>query len=298
MDKTAETQVVLGIVTLASGSAGVALATGITGGALAGSIASLAHGVKLENRLARFKKYVSRVGHNQYCELEQLAKLVGKKVGFVEKEIRQMIDKKYFLQGHMDDQGTTLITSDFMYRQYLNAEQSRKVREIETAKQEAKLLEEKKTTYPTEVQQILAEGKEYIRHIRESNDAIPGEVMSQKLYALEDIMTRIFDQLKKNPDSATDLQKMMKYYLPTTKKLVDAYRDLDGQPSYGENNVANTKKEIEDTIDVINDAFGKIFDDMFEYAAWDISTEISTMKTILAKDGLTGEKDFQLDNKN
>ena len=119
--------------------------------------------------------------------------------------------------------------------------------------------------------------------------------MSEKLYRLEDIMRRIFEQLKKDPSSADDLQKLMKYYLPTTTKLIDAYKDLDGKPSYGENNIANTKKEIEDTMDVITAAFGRIFDDMFEDAAWDISTEISTMKTMLAKEGLTGERDFVLD---
>ena len=134
-----------------------------------------------------------------------------------------------------------------------------------------------------------------MQHIRECNDAITGDVMSQKLFTLEDIMKRIFEQLKKSPESADDLQKLMKYYLPTTTKLIDAYKDLEGQPSFGENNIANTKKEIEDTLDVINVAFGKLFDDMFEDAAWDISTEISTMKTMLAKEGLTGERDFRVD---
>ena len=87
----------------------------------------------------------------------------------------------------------------------------------------------------------------------------------------------------------------MKYYLPTTAKLIDAYTELDGKPSYGEQNIANTKLEIEGTMDVINEAFGKIFDDMFQDAAWDISTEISTMKTLLAKEGLTGGRDFVID---
>ncbi|MBQ7776821.1 MAG: 5-bromo-4-chloroindolyl phosphate hydrolysis family protein [Lachnospiraceae bacterium] len=290
---------VLTTVALVTGSAGVWLANAIVGGGLVGSIAMLRQGVKLEGALGRFKKYVARIGNTQYCSIEQLAGIVGKKKSFVEKEVRKMIDKGYFLQGHIDDQGTTLITSDFMYKKYLDAEQSRRTREIEMAKKEKeveqiRITELNDEEYPENVRNILKEGKKYIQHIRESNDAIPGEVMSQKLDTLEDIMSRIFDQLKKQPDSAEDLQKMMKYYLPTTTKLIDAYKELDGQPSYGENNIANTKKEIEDTLDVINAAFGKLFDDMFEDAAWDISTEISTMKTMLAKEGLTGERDFQL----
>ena len=117
--------------------------------------------------------------------------------------------------------------------------------------------------------------------------------MSQKLETLENIMKRIFEQLKKDPESAEDLQKLMKYYLPTTTKLIDAYRDMDAHPSYGSNNIENTKKEIEDTLDIINNAFAKLLDDMFEDTAWDISADISTMKTMLAKEGLTGERDFR-----
>lgn len=275
------------------------VADAFIGALLGGSIAMLRHGVNTEGMVTRFKQYVARIGSSQYCEIEQLAGLVGKKKSFVEKEVRKMIDKGFFLQGHIDDKGTTLITSDAMYQKYLDAEQSRKNREIEM-KQKAREVEQIKITevpdgeYPENVRAILKEGNKYIQHIRESNDAIAGEVMSQKLTTLEDIMQRIFEQLKKNPDSADDLNKLMKYYLPTTSKLIDVYKELDGQPSFGDNNVANTKKEIEDTLDVINAAFGKLFDDMFEDAAWDVSTEISTMKTMLAKEGLTGERDFQV----
>lgn len=257
---------------------------------LGGSIASLIYGTKTEGLVKRFKAYVKQIGDKQYCEMEKLADLVGKKTSFVEKDIRSMIDKGFFKQGHLDKNGNTLITSDAMYQNYLNAERARKDREIKEA-EEIKV-RELSNGYPEQVRQILEEGERYIRHVHEANDAIPGEVMSEKLYRLEDIMKRIFEQLKKDPSSADDLQKLMKYYLPTTTKLIDAYKDLDGKPSYGENNIANTKKEIEDTMDVITDAFGKIFDDMFEDAAWDISTEISTMKTMLAKEGLTGERDF------
>ncbi len=283
---------VLTIVGLVTGVMGVWLANMITGGFLAGSGVMLSCGLKLKRRVARFKNYVKQVGAKQYCKIEDLAASVGKKKRFVEKEIRQMIDNGFFLQGHLDHAGTTLITSNDMYEKYLQAERSRKERELAAAKQAA--IQAQNSAYPEQVQEILEEGNRYIRHIHECNDAIPGEIMSQKLETLENIMKRIFEQLKKSPESCDDLQKLMKYYLPTTTKLIDAYRDMDAQPSYGSANIENTKKEIEDTLDIINDAFAKMLDDMFEDTAWDISADISTMKTMLAKEGLTGERDFQL----
>ena len=49
---------------------------------------------------------------------------------------------------------------------------------------------------------------------------------------------------------------MMDYYLPTTSKLLDAYRELDKQPVAGDN-IRSTKAEIEQTVDTLNVAFEK-----------------------------------------
>ena len=283
---------VLSILAVGTGLMGIWLANTITSVLLAGSGVMLSVGVKLKRRVQRFRSYVKQVENKQYGQIEDLAAAVGKKKRFVEREIRQMIEKGFFLQGHLDQTGTTLITSDTMYEQYLLAENSRKEREVVAEKAAAEKIENQQ--YSAKVQQILQEGNLYIEHIRKCNDAIPGEVMSSKLETLENIMKRIFEQLKQDPESGDDLQKLMKYYLPTTTKLLDAYCELDAKPSYGSTNIETTKKEIEDTLDVINSAFAKLLDDMFEEQSWDISADISTMKTMLAKDGLTGEKDFKI----
>ena len=282
---------VLTLLSFATGLMGVWLANMITGVLMAGSGIMLSCGLKLKKRVRRFRNYVSQVEAKQYARIEDLAAAVGKKKKFVEKEIRHMIHNGFFLQGHLDHAGTTLITSNAMYEQYLQAEKSRKEREITVA---SSCQEAVDGQYSPQVLQILEEGTAYIEHIRRCNEAIPGEVMSSKLETLENIMKRIFEQLKKDSESGDELQKFMKYYLPTTTKLLDAYCELDARPSYGSGNIETTKKEIEDTLDVINAAFAKLLDDMFEEVSWDISADISTMKTMLAKDGLTGEKDFKI----
>ena len=80
----------------------------------------------------------------------------------------------------------------------------------------------------------------------------------------------------------------MNYYLPTTKKLLEAYVELDRQTVQGEN-VQQTKNEIDSAMDTINEAFEKLLDSMFQDMAWDISSDISVMKTMMAQDGLTGD---------
>ena len=244
-------------------------------------------GANLNGRNHRFRDYVRVIGNKGYCAIEDLARATGRRKSYVKKDLQNMLKKGYFLEGHMDAGQTTLIVDNETYRQYEEAEEARVKREEETAR-----WEQEKPGCSDEIQKILSEGETYIKHIHECNDAIPGEVMSEKLAKLEDIMRRIFEQVKKQPESADDLHKFMTYYLPTTTKLIDAYRDLDGQPEYG-TNVANTKKEIEDTLDTINEAFENLFDSLFEDTAWDISSDISTMKVMLQQEGLTKNTDFK-----
>ena len=281
-----------GIATLAT--AITAAFTGLTIGVPVGLgiamlpfIGLISKGANLNGRNHRFRDYVRVIGNRGYCAIEDLARATGHRKAYVQKDLQTMLQKGYFLEGDRNAGQTTLIVDNETYRQYEEAEEARRIREAEAAR-----WEQEKPGCSDEIQKILTEGEAYINHIHECNDAIPGAVMSEKLAKLEDIMRRIFEQVKKQPESADELHKFMTYYLPTTSMLIDAYRDLDGQPEYGAN-VANTKKEIEDTLDTINEAFENLFDSLFEDTAWDISSDISTMKVMLQQEGLTKNKDFE-----
>ena len=77
----------------------------------------------------------------------------------------------------------------------------------------------------------------------------------------------------------------MNYYLPTTTKLIDAYRRMDQQEVQGEN-IRNAKHEIENSLDTINDAFEKLLDSFYKEEAMDVSSDISVMKMMMKQEGL------------
>lgn len=81
----------------------------------------------------------------------------------------------------------------------------------------------------------------------------------------------------------------MDYYLPTTVKLLEAYQELDKQPVQGEN-ILSSKSEIEGTLDTLNTAFEKLLDDLFQDTAWDVSSDISVLRTMLAQEGLAKDE--------
>ena len=155
--------------------------------------------------------------------------------------------------------------------------------------------EEKQSRINPQVQEVLDKGEAYIKKIHASNDAIPGEVVSEKMSRMELLTKRIFARVEQNPEVVTDIRRLMEYYLPTAVKLLEAYEELDAQPVQGEN-ILSSKKEIEDTLDTLNIAFEKLLDDLFQETAWDVSSDISVLKTMLAQEGLT-KNDFSTGGK-
>lgn len=262
-------------------------------GTLAG-VVLLAMGSSGIGSLSRFKRYKKTLGKNTYCELQALSRAVGRTVKFIKKDIRRMIAKGWFLEGHLDEQETCLITSNETYSQYLETqrqlEQRKKEGELESQQREAR--EKTKEKIPEEIQEVLDKGNDFIEKIHASNDAIPGEEISEKISKMELIVRQIFKRAEEHPEIVPDLKRMMDYYLPMTIKLLDAYEEMDGQPVQGEN-IRNSKKEIEDTIDTLNEAFAKLLDSVFKDTAWDVSSDISVLHTMLAQEGLT-KGDFTL----
>ena len=268
-----------------SWTGGMAIASGILGIVLAGSSVMAWQGTRLLGRVRRFRKYVDGMKGQTFCNIKELAALVGKKEKFVVRDVKKMIRSGWFRQGHLDRKETCLIVSHETYRQYEESQ-----RQLE-ARQRQELADKKQRQaeddgLSAEVRDMIRAGNEYIDRIEKSNDAIPGEEISNKISRMQMIVEKIFQRVKEHPEYADDLRKFMDYYLPTTVKLLDAYEELDRQPVQGDN-IKNGKAEIEKTLDTLNVAFEKLLDSLFEDTAWDVSTDISVLKTMLAQEGLT-----------
>ncbi len=245
-------------------------------------------GISKKKLLDYFYRYSDVIGERTYIDVRELSMQAGQTEEKCLQSLKKMIKKGFLPYGRFDEEYKTLMITDDVYKQYLQTLQQRKEAEENEAKDSSAKPEERQ--YSEEVQSVLDEGHAYIRTIRECNDEIPDDVLSDKLDRLELIVSRIFEQVEKNPDAAKDLHRLMDYYLPTVVKLLRAYIDLDNQPGAGEN-IAGTKREIEGVIDTINNACEKMLDSLFEEMAWDISSDISVMKSMMEQDGLLDKKE-------
>ena len=184
----------------------------------------------------------------------------------------------------MDEQKTCLMVNNDIYQQYLLAQESLKERSQNAANAKT---DAQTQAQMDEFQKIIAEGKRYMTRIREANDAIPDTEISNKLYRMELIVGKIFDYVAKHPEQIGQLRRFMDYYMPTTDKLVNAYKDFDMQPIQGEN-IKKAKTEIAATLDTINEAYEKLYDSMYAEVVMDVSSDIVVLQTLLAQEGLTG----------
>ncbi len=247
----------------------------------------------------RFYEYGHIVGDRSYIPIRELADRSGRSEEKILSDLKDMKMKGFLPTASFDRENTTLMLTDEVYLEYarsVRAAQEQAMKQQASSPKSApegpKTAENTRTYYkideslPEDVKAILKDGNDYLNKIRDFNDMIPDtESMSDKLYTLEATVLSIFKKVQKQPETAGELRRFMSYYLPTTEKLVTSYVKLSNEDSTIEN-VANAKHEIEDAMDVINDAFVKLLNQLFQDDAWDISSDISVMKTMMKQDAL------------
>ncbi len=284
----------LGIGAAVTGLFGLGLSTAITGALTASCFILARQSGKSVRLMGHYNQYRRLLSDRLYMDVKEIAQKTYLSESQVVQELEDLTKKGMFRQGHFDVNKKSFIASDEIYSQYLETARVNQLRLAEQKRmEEVKRQEEAKTkALSEEVQLLLAQGEDYINAIHAANERIPGEQVSGKLNRMEQIVRRIFAELKERPELADRLSMFMDYYLPTTKKLVEAYAQMD-QESLAGGNISNAKKEIEDSLDTINDAFENLLDSFFKEQAVDVSSDISVMKTMLKQDGLTTDNTFK-----
>jgi len=152
--------------------------------------------------------------------------------------------------------------------------------------------EKKKEEPPTgdpQLDKMKKDGAMAISEMRRLNDAIEDETISAQIDRLEEISGKIFAEVEKDPKKLPQIRKFMDYYLPTTLKILNAYDRMDSLGVQGEN-IDTTKQKVETMLSTIVAAFEKQLDALFGADALDISTDITVLETMLAREGLAGER--------
>ena len=231
----------------------------------------------------RYKKYVSFLSDKNCTNIADLSYAVQIPEKTVRQDARRLIQKQWFREGHLDENEQILMLTNETWREYCSTLEQR--RQNRRRAQEEQRRTEDFESKNRQVAAVLKEGERYLAQIRACNDAIPQKEITEKISRMEHLTEKIFARIREKPEQVDEIQKLMKYYLPTAIKLLNAYDELNRQSVQGEN-IVGSKREIEETLDTLNSAFEKLLDNLFEEIAWDVSSDISVLNTILAQEGL------------
>ena len=150
-----------------------------------------------------------------------------------------------------------------------------------------------KKSYGPEIDPIIQEGNRAMSEMGRLYMSIKDTEVRLKINELMRITDKITQDAIADPSDIPQIRKFMNYYLPTTIKLLNAYDRMSSQGIEGEN-LDKSMKNINEMLDASIVAYKKRLDSLFENQALDIETDIEVMNTMLAREGLSGNKDFDL----
>ncbi len=247
---------------------------------VAGGATLLSRGLKRLKLVDKFERYRDFIGLRDFCYIDELAASTADSSDNVLRNVKEMLSRGLFKQAALGDGEKFLALTTGAYQQYQTARL-----EAKKNQEQQRLVHGDGADLAPQAKALLERGEAYIKEIRESNQAIPDEAISRTLDQIEHVVRTIFERAAEHPEVIDDLGHLMDYYLPTTVKLLDAYRDLDSQPIESET-IANSKREIEGALNSLSVAFEKLLDSVFHDMAVDVSTDISVLHTVLAQEGL------------
>ena len=150
-----------------------------------------------------------------------------------------------------------------------------------------------KKSYGPEIDPIVEEGNRALSEMGRLYMSIKDPEVKSKINELMRVTDKITQDAIADPSDIPQIKKFMNYYLPTTIKLLNAYDRMSAQGIEGEN-LDKTMKSINSMLDDAIAAYKKMLDSLFANQALDIETDIQVMNTMLAREGLSGGKDFDV----
>ena len=229
----------------------------------------------------RYQLYQSELKTNNIFIVELLAMKLNQDVSTVTGDLKKAVKLKLIPEGHFGTSDLCFMIDDATYEKY-------KEHQIYYDRYYRSLLENQKKLGQNnqEVQSIIALGKSYVQKIRECNDIIQDQTVSDKLDVMEKTVDLIFHELDIHPDYYHDLHLLWDYYLPTTQKLLETYIELD-ESNLQTEYVVKTKEDIEKTLDIINNGYKEMLEKFYFEKHLDISSDISVIEQMLKPQGKT-----------
>ena len=109
--------------------------------------------------------------------------------------------------------------------------------------------------------------------------------VAARLESIAKTAAKIRDALVESPGDLPKVRRFLNYYLPTTEKLASKYATLVAQEA-DSTNIKEASLAIENALAQVDTSFANQLDALFADDALDVSTDITVLETLLARDNL------------
>ena len=133
--------------------------------------------------------------------------------------------------------------------------------------------------------QMIIAGQDLMAEIRKENALITDVDLTDKINQLDNTLHKIFLAVADEPEKAAKIRRSIDYYLPTTLKMLKGYRQMDQRQVRSED-ADKLREQIQQGMDMVNSAFQKQLENLYEADILDISTDIEVLDTLLKSEGL------------
>lgn len=138
------------------------------------------------------------------------------------------------------------------------------------------------------VKHEVSKATEFIHSLKQMNQRIIDPNITKELDKTVELLQKIEIYEMKNSEATHKLNKLYDYYLPILLTILKKYDDLS-YISTRSNEFIVCKSRLEKTISLINEALLTINEQISQGDFLDISTDITTLQSLLKKDGLVKE---------
>ena len=137
------------------------------------------------------------------------------------------------------------------------------------------------------VDALIAEARRQLEEIRRANDAIAEPQLSAQIDDIEATCRQLLLRLEEQPNMLSSLRTFLRYYLPTTLKLLSARAAIEGEVAQGKG--AQIAERIRGAMAQVQSALHKQLDALNEFRFINLESEMDALADMLKSDGLTGD---------
>lgn len=135
--------------------------------------------------------------------------------------------------------------------------------------------------------QLLAEAREALASFRGAQERITSTNVQADIDGIVDAGVKILARLEEDPSLHSQLRTFLRYYLPTTRKLLDARAGIEAGGEVSEN-AREVAARCDHVLPEIRRAFEKQLDALDKHKFLDLQVEMDVLEGMLKSDNVPG----------